>query len=88
MTLRITDTRIVLEVGGMAIGDATARADGRWDVSTWPVLLDRNQALTALKIAELLAHGHCAHHPLVVTLRAELPSTADQMAGQPAAMTP
>ncbi len=72
MSLTITEKRMVLESGGVVIADARVRPDGRWQVSTWPEPVDRNQAITALTVAELLKRGLSAGHPLMRTLRAEL----------------
>jgi hypothetical protein len=73
MMLTITGDRMVLHNDGVPLADATLRRDGRWDVSTWPVPLGRDQAITALTITELLARGHPPGHPLIVTFRNELP---------------
>jgi hypothetical protein len=72
MMLTITEDRMVLHNDGGPLAGATRRLDGRWDVSTWPVPLGRDQAVTALTITELLARGHTPDHPLVVTFRNEL----------------
>lgn len=72
MTVTITEERMFLEAGGVITADARVRPDGRWKVSTWPEPVDRNQAITALTMAELLEQGLAAEHPLVRTLRAEL----------------
>jgi hypothetical protein len=72
MMLTITGDRMVLHDDGVPLADATRRPDGRWNVSTWPVPLGRDQAITALTITELLVRGHSPDHPLVVTSRNEL----------------
>ncbi len=72
MTLNISDCYMALEISGIVVADATAQANSQWQVSTWPVLLDRNQAITALTITELLELGYPSSHPLVVALRSEL----------------
>jgi hypothetical protein len=72
MMLTITGDRMVLHNDGVPLADAILRLDGRWDVSSWPVPLGRDQAITALTITELLARGHPPDHPLVVTFRNEL----------------
>ncbi len=56
----------------MAVADAGLRADGLWQVTTWPELLDRNQAITALTVAELLVQGYPTGHPVVIALLGEL----------------
>lgn len=48
------------------------RADGRWEVSHWPRFVDRNQAITALTVTELLESGHDGNDPVVKALREEL----------------
>jgi hypothetical protein len=60
-----------VEVDGSAIATATRVSDG-WTVSTWPGVLTRNQAITALMIAEYQATGHGEDAPFVVAWRAEL----------------
>jgi hypothetical protein len=72
MTLRISDDHMTLDIANASIADATRQADGRWQVSTWPEPVDRNQAITALTIIELLEDGYPGGHPLVVALSAEL----------------
>jgi hypothetical protein len=72
MMLAITEDEMILHADGVILAGAMRRPDGNWDVSTWPVPLGRDQAITALTIAELLARGHPADHPLVTTLRDEL----------------
>ena len=72
MMLTIASNRMVLHAEGVLLADATRRPDGRWDVSTWPVPLSRDQAITALTITELLARGHPPDHPLVVTFCNEI----------------
>jgi hypothetical protein len=72
MMLTITEDQMILHADGVALAGASRRSDGRWDVSTWPVPLGRDQAITALTITELLARGHPTDHPLVVTFRSEL----------------
>ncbi len=72
MTLKISDDHMELEVAGTTIAGARVLADGRWRVIIWPTPLDRNQAITALTITELIEHGYPNCHPLVVALRDEL----------------
>src|SRR5580692_4740367 len=73
MSLRIDDDAMSLEVGGEVVATARfsqhAAADGRgaWIVSDRPGrLLNRNQAITALTVTELLEIGHRSDHPLVL----------------------
>jgi hypothetical protein len=44
-----------------------------WAVSSWPGTLTRNQAISALTIAEHLTIGYAENNPLVIALRQELP---------------
>ncbi len=48
------------------------RADGWWEVSHWPRFFDRNQAITALAVTELLESGRDNNGPVVMALREEL----------------
>ena len=52
---------------------SATRRGARWTASTWPHPLTRNQAVTALRIAEYLAAGRAADDPFVVAWGAELP---------------
>ena len=61
-----------LEVGGRVIATAIEQAGGWWEVSHWPRFFDRNQAITALTITELLESGRDSDDPLVIALREEL----------------
>jgi hypothetical protein len=80
MSLRIDDDIMSLEVRGEVVATARfaqhAAADGRgaWIVSDRPGrLFNRNQAITALTVTELLEIGHSSHsHPLVLTFEEEL----------------
>lgn len=72
MTLRFSAEYITLEIANAPIANAKMQADGQWQVSAWPVPVDRNQATTALTITELLEDGCPDGHPLVIALRAEL----------------
>jgi hypothetical protein len=72
MPIKIEDYLIRLEVDGSVLATARKRADGWWEVSCWPRFFDRNQAITALTITELLDSGHDSNDPLVRALREEL----------------
>lgn len=72
MMLTITEDQMILHADGVTLASAVRRPDGKWDVSTWPVPLGRDQAITALTVTELLARDHPTDHPLVATLRDEL----------------
>ena len=53
--------------------DTAAHDNGAWIVSTHPArLFYRNQAITALTLAERLAHGYGDDDPFVKTRRKEL----------------
>jgi hypothetical protein len=48
------------------------RVDGWWEVSHWPRFFDRNQAITALTVTELLESGRDSNDPVMKALREEL----------------
>jgi hypothetical protein len=72
MPIKIEDGLMRLEVDGTVLATARKRADGWWKVSYWPRFFDRNQAITALTIIELLDSGYDSNDPLVRVLREEL----------------
>ena len=72
MPIRIGDGLMHLEIGGRVVATATERAGGRWEVTFWPRFFDRNQAITALTVTELLESGRDADDPVVAALREEL----------------
>ena len=72
MTLKINEDSMTLEVDGAVIATARRLTDGWWEVSHWPRFFDRNQAITALTVTELLETGHRNDDPLLVALREEL----------------
>jgi hypothetical protein len=72
MAIKINDDSMRVEVDESVIATATRISDG-WIVSTWPGVLTRNQAITALMIAEYVATDHGEDDPFVVAGRAELP---------------
>ena len=72
MALKIDEGYMALEVDGAVVGTARMRADGWWLVTHWPRFFDRNQAITALTITELLETGYGNDHPVVIALREEL----------------
>ena len=49
-----------------------AGAGGWWEVTYWPRFFDRNQAITALTVTELLESGRDISDPVVASLRDEL----------------
>ena len=72
MTLKINEDSMTLEVDGTVIATARRLTGGWWEVSHWPRFFDRNQAITALTVTELLETGHRNDDPLIVALREEL----------------
>jgi hypothetical protein len=48
MMLTITEDQVILHVDGVTLAGAMRRPNGKWDVSTWPVPVGRDQAITAL----------------------------------------
>jgi hypothetical protein len=72
MPIKIEDDFMSLEVDGAVLATARKRPDGWWEVSYWPRFFDRNQAITALTITELLDRGRDSNDPLVRALREEL----------------
>jgi hypothetical protein len=72
MSIKIDDGFMSLEIGGRVIATARQRTGGWWEIDYWPRFFDRNQALTALTITELLETGRGSDDPLVVALREEL----------------
>jgi hypothetical protein len=72
MSIKINDDIMHLEVDGKLIATARRRDGGWWEVTHWPRFFDRNQAITALTVTELLATGHSNDDPLIVALREEL----------------
>lgn len=72
MPIKINDDSMYLEIDGIVIATAMERTDGWWEVSSWPRFFDRNQAITALTVTELLHGGRDGDDPLVRALREEL----------------
>jgi hypothetical protein len=72
MAITIHDHFMSLEIDGCVLATAREGCDGWWEVSHWPRFFDRNQAITALTVTELLETGRDADDPLVCALRAEL----------------
>ena len=72
MPVRIGDGFMHLEIGGRVVATATERVGGWWEVTRWPRFFDRNQAITALTVTELLESGRDNNDPLVAVLREEL----------------
>ncbi len=72
MPIKIDEDFMCLEVDGAILATAKRRADGWWEVSYWPRFFDRNQAITALTIIELLDSGRDSNDRVVRALREEL----------------
>jgi hypothetical protein len=72
MSIKIEDDLMSLEVDGAVLATAKKRTDGWWEVSHWPRFFDRNQAITALTVTELLDSGRDSNDPVVCALREEL----------------
>jgi hypothetical protein len=71
MALHINDDSMVLEINGATV-KAAVRLDNLWRVTGWPSLLTRNEAITALVLAERLLAGHGDDDPFVAGWREEL----------------
>jgi hypothetical protein len=79
MAIRINDKSMSLEIDGHVVATARlsehAAANGRgtWIVSTHPArLFGRNEAITALTLAERLAAGYGDDDPFVRSWREEI----------------
>ena len=72
MAIKIDDDCMTLEINGEVVSEARRRPDGWWEVDYWPRFFERDQAITALTVTELLETGHASDDPLVVALREEL----------------
>lgn len=72
MSIKIDDDFMRLEINGKTVATAQRRAGGWWEVTHWPRFFDRNQAITALVVTELLESGPDSSDPLVLSLREEL----------------
>lgn len=67
--IKIDNGFMSLEIDGKIVATAKERTGGWWEVSHWPRFFDRNQAITALTITELLATGRESNDPVVLALR-------------------
>jgi len=79
MSVRINATSITLEIDDRVVATArfsqhaAADGNGAWIVSTHPARqFSRNQAITALTLAERLAAGYGDDDPFVIGWRKEL----------------
>ena len=80
MPIRIGDGFMRLEIDGRVVATATERAGGWWEVTYWPRFFDRNQAITALTITELLDSGRDRGDP---ERRADQRRRNDEREGRP-----
>ncbi|MFD0851168.1 hypothetical protein ACFQ07_02995 [Actinomadura adrarensis] len=69
--IEIKEAQMTATHQGVVIAKAV-RVDGAWHATTWPRPLTRNEAITALAIAELEA-ANGPHDPVAASLREELP---------------
>jgi hypothetical protein len=71
MAVCINDDSMSAEVNS-AVVSAAACVGGMWQVTGWPRLLTRDEAITALVLAERLAAGHGDVDLFVMGWRQEL----------------
>jgi hypothetical protein len=71
MALHISDKSMSLEINGATV-NAAVRLGSLRRVTGWPRLLNRNEAITALTLAEWLLSGRSADAPCVAAWREEL----------------
>jgi hypothetical protein len=72
VAIHINDDSMVLEIDGKIIATATRVGGHEWTVEPWPRYFDRNQAITALTVAERLTEGYGEDDPFVIAWREEL----------------
>jgi hypothetical protein len=72
VAIKINEDHMALEIDGHVIATANQRDGGWWEVTYWPRFFDRNQAITALTVIELLETGYESNDPLAIALREEL----------------
>jgi hypothetical protein len=72
MPIRVGEGVMHLEIDGLVVATATERVGGWLEVTYWPRFFDRNQAITALTVTELLESRRDSNDPLVTALRQEL----------------
>ena len=82
MPIRIGDGIMHLEIDGRIVSMATERAGGWWEVTYWPRFFERNQAITALTVTELLETGRDINDPVVLALREQLLSATTDRPGE------
>jgi hypothetical protein len=69
--VRIDDDSMMVEINGVILDRADRKGEW-WRVGGWPRLLTRNQAITALAVAEWLLSGRDSDSPLLAAWRGEL----------------
>jgi hypothetical protein len=72
MPIKIDEDFMCLEIDGNVLATARRGSGDWWEVTHWPRFFDRNQAITALTITELLADGCDSNDPVIPALREEL----------------
>ena len=72
MAIQIDDDFMILEIDGTIVAEAKRRAGVGWEVTCRPRLFDRNHAIAALTVIEVLESGRHSDDPLVLALRGEL----------------
>jgi hypothetical protein len=72
VAIKIDDDFMRLKADGAVLAVARRLSGSWWEVSHWPRFFDRNQAITALTITELLESGRDSNDPVVCALREEL----------------
>jgi hypothetical protein len=61
-----------LEIDSRVIATANEGAGGQLEVTDWPRFFDRNRAITALTVTELLESGRDSTDPVMAAFREEL----------------
>jgi|CZKT01.1.fsa_nt_gi hypothetical protein len=71
MSIKLGEDSMSLKINGTEIV-AVVRLDDLWGVTGWPRLRSRNEAITALTLAERLLAGYGDEDPFVTARREEL----------------
>jgi hypothetical protein len=72
MAIIIEEYSMRAEFNGSVIATATCAGGGRWIIDADPGRVTRNQAITALVLADRLAAGYGDDDPFVIGWREEL----------------
>jgi hypothetical protein len=72
MSININVDVMSVEINGEVIAIASYVGGGEWMVDAWPRYFDRNQAITALTLAERVAVGYGDNDAVVIAWREEL----------------